>query len=80
MGVGESGQAMAKWAYGQGAQVSMHDTRPQHTLSQSAIEKVKELQDLGIHIRFGKDENEFNMDGIDVISYDPGISLRFLDF
>ena len=74
MGVGESGQAMAKWAHYQGAQVSMLDTRQEHTLSPSLLKKVNELQDLGIKACFGKDENTFNLDGIDVIAMSPGIS------
>ncbi len=74
MGIGESGQAMAKWALSQGAKVSMHDTRLQNTLSQGAQEKVQILQNLGIQISFGKEDNSPNLESINVIAMSPGIS------
>ena len=73
MGVGESGQAMAKWAHAQGAQVTMHDTREQSAISAKIQEQLQEFQDLGIKITYGKDA-AFSLLGIDMIAMSPGIS------
>ena len=73
MGIGESGQAMAKWAYAQGAQVAMHDTREQGAVSSKIQEQLKEFQDLGIQITYGKNP-DFSLQGIQIIAMSPGIS------
>ena len=48
MGTGESGQAMARWAVAQGAQVSMHDTREVSTISEKAQVQLEVLKQLNI--------------------------------
>jgi len=73
MGIGESGQAMAKWAHAQGARVAMHDTRDQSAVSSKIQEQLQEFQDLGIKITYGKDA-EISLLGIDMIAMSPGIS------
>ena len=73
MGIGESGQAMAKWGHAQGAQVTMHDTREQSAISAKIQEQLQEFQDLGIKITYGKDA-AFSLLGIDMIAMSPGIS------
>ncbi len=73
MGIGESGQAMAKWAHAQGAQVAMHDTREQSAVSSIVQEQLKEIQDLDIKITFGK-QADFSLQGIGMIAMSPGIS------
>jgi UDP-N-acetylmuramoylalanine--D-glutamate ligase len=73
MGIGESGQAMAKWAHAQGAQVAMHDTREQSAVSSIVQAQLKELQDLGIKITYGK-QADFSLQGIGMIAMSPGIS------
>ena len=73
MGIGESGQAMAKWAHAQGAQVAMHDTREQSAVSSKIQEQLQDFQDLGITITYGKDV-DFSLQGIHMIAMSPGIS------
>ena len=73
MGIGESGQAMARWAHAQGAQVAMHDTREQSVVSSKIQEQLQEFQDLGIEITYGK-QGAFSLQGIQMIAMSPGIS------
>ena len=37
LGLGESGLAMARWCLAQGANVKIHDTRAEHSLSDAAV-------------------------------------------
>ncbi len=74
MGLGESGQAMAKWAHAQGATVSMHDTREQSQISEKIHQELKELEDFDIRISYGKNTAVFDLSQIDVIAMSPGIS------
>jgi UDP-N-acetylmuramoylalanine--D-glutamate ligase len=64
MGTGESGQAMARWAVAQGAQVRMHDTREAGAISEKAQDQLEELKQLNINISFGK-----NIAGIDLRNF-----------
>ncbi len=73
MGIGESGQAMAKWSLAQGARVTMHDTREQSAVPLKIQEQLTELQDLGIQITYGKGP-DFTLRDIDMIAMSPGIS------
>ena len=74
MGLGESGQAMAKWAHAQGAHVSMHDTRQQHQISEKIQQELKVIEALEIAISYGKNTEVFDLSQIDVIAMSPGIS------
>jgi UDP-N-acetylmuramoylalanine--D-glutamate ligase len=74
MGLGESGQAMAKWAHAQGAIVSMHDTREQSQISEKIHQELKKLEDFDIRISYGKNTALFDLSQTDVIAMSPGIS------
>ena len=74
MGLGESGQAMAKWAHTQGVHVSMHDTRQQHQISEKIQQELKVIGALEIAISYGKNTEVFDLSQIDVIAMSPGIS------
>jgi len=74
MGLGESGQAMAKWANAQGARVSMHDTRQQSQISEKIQQELQALEVLDIRISYGKNIEAFDLSQIDVIAMSPGIS------
>ncbi|SMC58969.1 UDP-N-acetylmuramoylalanine--D-glutamate ligase [Polynucleobacter kasalickyi] len=75
MGLGESGQAMAKWSLSQGAKVVMHDTREESNLSAQVIDRVQELLALGVsRITFGPQLLAIDCAEINLIAMSPGIS------
>ena len=76
MGTGESGQAMARWAKAQGAQVSMHDTRDVGAISEKAQVQLDALKQLDINISFGKNIAGIDLGDVDIIAMSPGISPR----
>lgn len=74
MGTGESGQAMARWAVAQGAQVRMHDTREEGAISEKAQIQLEALKQLNINISFGKNIAGIDLGDVDIIAMSPGIS------
>lgn len=75
MGMGESGQSMAKWALLQGAQVFIHDTRESAQLTQQQLTDINTLKELGIKdIYFGKDIADHALDQVHIIAMSPGLS------
>jgi UDP-N-acetylmuramoylalanine--D-glutamate ligase len=75
MGLGESGQAMAKWCLSQGAKVVMHDTREESQLGLQVMERVEELLALGVSlISYGQQVSEIDLADIKIIAMSPGIS------
>ncbi len=75
MGLGESGQAMAKWALAQGAQVMMHDTRDEASLGDSLKYRIQELIQLGVSsISFGHNLLEIDCTEVKILAMSPGIS------
>jgi UDP-N-acetylmuramoylalanine--D-glutamate ligase len=75
MGLGESGQAMAKWALAQGAQVMMHDTRDEASLGESLKYRIQELIQLGVsNISFGSNLLEIDCTDVKILAMSPGIS------
>jgi UDP-N-acetylmuramoylalanine--D-glutamate ligase len=75
MGLGESGQAMAKWALAQGAQVMMHDTREEVSLGEGLHRRTQELLQLGVSsISFGSNLSEIDWTDVKILAMSPGIS------
>ena len=75
MGLGESGQAMAKWSLAQGAQVMMHDTREEASLGDSLHDCTQELIQLGVSsISFGNNLFEIDWTDVKILAMSPGIS------
>lgn len=75
MGLGESGQAMAKWSLAQGAQVMMHDTREEASLGDSLHDCTQELIQLGVSsISFGNNLSEIDWTDVKILAMSPGIS------
>ncbi len=74
LGIGESGQAMAKWAMSQGAKVMIHDTRDESTISLALQDKIQQLNDDGIKTSFGEDLEKIDLTQTQIIAMSPGLS------
>ena len=76
LGIGESGQAMAKWAISQGANVVMHDTRDESMLSLALQTQIQYLNTLGVKTGFGKDLEKIDLTQIQIMAMSPGLSPK----
>lgn len=84
MGVGESGQAMARWIHAQGGTVVMHDTRSASAIPEKLHQQLEAMKSLGISVSFSESASqhsplESTLDTIDLsqvdrIAMSPGIS------
>ncbi len=75
LGLGESGLAMARWCHAQGAIVKIHDTRTEHSLSDTAKQNIASLNAIGINqIQFGSNIDDSELDGVSIIAVSPGMS------
>lgn len=75
LGLGESGLAMAKWAFTQGAKVVVHDTRSEESLSEVARNNAKQLIEMGItSITYGPDVSSEVIQTVQLIGVSPGMS------
>ena len=74
LGLGESGIAMGKWCLSQGAVVSVHDTREQSALGDSAKANAEYLKSLGIAITYGSEISQEVLAGINIVAVSPGMS------
>ena len=70
VGLGESGAAMARWAAGHGARVSVADTR-------EAPPRLATLRETLPEVRFAQGPlTESLLDGVDVVLWSPGLSIE----
>ena len=87
MGMGESGEAMARWALANGASVDMYDTREHSQLNALTQQHLTDLTAMGVgQMTFGLEvlEASFNanpnikidslLDGVHILAMSPGIS------
>jgi UDP-N-acetylmuramoylalanine--D-glutamate ligase len=74
LGAGESGQAMARWAKSQGAEVFMHDTREFIQLPEKLKLQLAEFKDLGIACTFGGAIDTIDLTHVSILAMSPGIS------
>lgn len=75
LGLGESGLAMAKWAFYQGANVYVHDTRTESSLSEETNKNVQELIEIGVTaITYGPEIPEELLKIVKLIGISPGMS------
>jgi UDP-N-acetylmuramoylalanine--D-glutamate ligase len=74
LGLGESGNAMARWCVTQGATVSVADTRSENQLSENAKKYQQQVKNLGVKsIHLGGLSSDL-LSGIDLIAISPGLS------
>jgi len=74
LGLGESGDAMARWAASRGAHLRLADTRG---ASGSTLERLASLRaalgDIAFH---GGEFDAAWLDGIDLVAWSPGLSIE----
>lgn len=77
LGLGESGEAMARWAASRGARVRLADTR---SADGSTLERLASLrQALGDIAFHGGAFDAAWLDGIDLVAWSPGLSIEIGD-
>ena len=74
MGLGESGQAMARWAHARGARLRLADTRPEDAASLSHLPALRD--ELGQPTAFCGAFDEAWLEGVDLVAWSPGLSLE----
>lgn len=75
LGLGESGLAMAKWAFSQGANVYIHDTRSEESLSEATKNNIQQLNAIGMtSITYGSVIPEELLQDVQIIGVSPGMS------